>query len=323
MNNKANFFLPDFSDLHIMVIGDIMIDRYISGSVRRISPEAPVPVLELQDTEDRLGGAANVALNLQSLGAQVTLLSIIGADDEGENLATKLDTITNLEHHLVRVNKRQTTVKTRVISGKQQIVRIDKEDTNDISEEVSDMVFRRFEKCLSQNPPHGIIIQDYNKGMLVESLIKKIIESASQAGIATFVDPKEKNFFAYEGCTLFKPNKKEVQNALGIISYDEADRILRQKLGHKITFITLGGDGIYINDGIIGHQYPTKSRTITDVCGAGDSVISIAALCYLKKMPMDYLALAANTAGGQVCQKPGVVSIDLNELNTELSQTII
>ena len=148
MNNKANFFLPDFSDLHIMVIGDIMIDRYISGSVRRISPEAPVPVLELQDTEDRLGGAANVALNLQSLGAQVTLLSIIGADDEGENLATKLDTITNLEHHLVRVNKRQTTVKTRVISGKQQIVRIDKEDTNDISEEVSDMVFKRFEKFM-------------------------------------------------------------------------------------------------------------------------------------------------------------------------------
>lgn len=322
MNNSQPVLLPDFSDLHVLVIGDVMLDRYISGHIRRISPEAPVPVVELQSTENRLGGAANVALNLTSLGAKVTLISIIGEDDDGILLDEKLKEIPEITSTNVMVSGRTTSVKTRVMAGNQHILRLDKEDVNDISPDTESVVYQYILKLVTTYRVDGVIIQDYNKGLLTSSLIQKLLTLISERNIPSFVDPKEKNFFAYTGCTVFKPNKKEAFNAIQnqTTDYDDIDRLLREKLEHTMTIITKGSEGMYINDGKSGGHYPTVPRNIADVCGAGDSVIAVVALCYIKKMSLDKIALIANIAGGQVCQKPGVATVDRTELTTELEK---
>lgn len=310
--------LPDFSDLHILVIGDVMIDRYISGSVKRISPEAPVPVVEMQKCENRLGGAANVALNIHALGAEVTILSIIGADKEGKVMQDMLATIPKVNDQILILPERKTTIKSRVMSGNQHLLRIDSEDTYDVSGTEEDNIIFQLKKILSTQKIDGIILQDYNKGMLTERIIHQTISMAIQFNIPTFVDPKEKNFFAYRGCTVFKPNKKEVFTALGDGAFHDLDKQLKEKLNNKVTLITLGSQGLYISDERSGHKYETDARIIADVCGAGDSVISIVCLCYIKGMPIDLLAYIANTAGGQVCEQPGVVAINLTKLKSEL-----
>jgi len=325
MNDKKPILLPDFSDLHIIVIGDVMIDRYISGSIRRISPEAPVPVVEMENIENRLGGAANVAINLSALGAQVTLISIAGDDEDGELLIHMTKNIAGANHRILKLSDRKTTVKTRIMSSNQHILRIDKEDLHEINSEVAEWIMLSLQEITELNKVDGIILQDYNKGLLTEALISKIISFSQQNNIATFVDPKEKNFFSYAGCTVFKPNKKEVLKAIQYqtTDLDEVDSLLRQKLGHKITFITLGSDGVYIHDGISGHKSSTAPRSIVDVCGAGDSVISVVSLCFLKGMDAQNLAIIANTAGGQVCEVPGVVSVDKDKLQQELYNVYI
>lgn len=310
--------LPDFSDLHLLVIGDVMIDRYVSGDVKRISPEAPVPIVEQQHTENRLGGAANVALNIQALGAKVTLLSILGDDMDGHTMRDMIADIPRMYDSLHEINGRKTTVKTRIMSGNQHLLRIDSEDTDEITTDEESKLLQILNKILSQSKVDGIILQDYNKGMLTEQLITNTIATANLNGIPTFVDPKEKNFFAYKSCTLFKPNKKEVIKALGNHSYSELDRQLKEKLGNSITLITLGSLGLYISDQYEGHHYPTEERTIADVCGAGDSVISIVSLAYIKGLTTNQIAHLANTAGGQVCEQPGVVALSLEKLKEEL-----
>ncbi len=320
MNDKKTILLPDFSDLHIIVIGDVMIDRYISGSIRRISPEAPVPVVEMENIENRLGGAANVALNLRSLGARVTLLSIAGDDEDGKLLINMTENIAGINHRILKLSDRKTTIKTRIMSSNQHILRIDKEDIHDINSQDTDWLMQSLEEIKKIKKVDGIILQDYNKGLLTEDLIRKIIFFSHQQKIATFVDPKEKNFFSYEGCTLFKPNKKEVLKAIQYetTDLDVVDSLLRKKLCHEMTFITLGSDGVYVNDGNSGLKLSTAPRSIVDVCGAGDSVISAISLCYLKGMDLKSLAIVANTAGGQVCEVPGVVSVDRYKLQQEL-----
>jgi D-glycero-beta-D-manno-heptose-7-phosphate kinase len=321
MNDIKPIILPDFSDLHVIVVGDVMIDRYISGSVRRISPEAPVPVLEVENVENRLGGAANVAINLRSLGAQVTLISMVGEDEDGELLIHMTSNIEGMQHRILRVPARKTTVKTRIMSNNQHILRMDKEDVFEIGTAESDWIMQAIQEVSDISDVKGIILQDYNKGLLSQDLIRKIIGFSQRNEMATFVDPKEKNFFSYEGCTIFKPNKKEVLKAIQYqtADYDKIDGILRQKIGHKITFITLGSEGVYVHDGISGHQFNTAPRSIVDVCGAGDSVISVVSLSFLKGMDIQSLAIIANTAGGQVCEMPGVASIDRNKLQQELN----
>jgi D-glycero-beta-D-manno-heptose-7-phosphate kinase len=309
--------LPDFSDLHILVIGDIMIDRYIHGHVTRISPEAPVPVVEQKSIENRAGGSANVALNVRSLGAKVSLLSIGGHDHEYDILNDILSE-THIESHILRLQNRKTTTKTRVLSGNQQLLRIDHEDKHDIDASEQSRLIDTFNEILNNTFINGIILQDYNKGMLTPSLILTIIKTANEKNIPTFVDPKEKNFFAYQGCTLFKPNKKEIRQAVGSLSWDEADILIKQKLQNKYTIITLGSEGIYINDGKNGKIYPTTQRVIADVCGAGDSVISVVSLCYIKGMNSRDIATVANIAGGQVCEIPGVIPVNLEKLVQEL-----
>lgn len=312
--------LPDFRDLHILVIGDVMIDRYISGSVKRISPEAPVPIVAMDHVENRLGGSANVALNLCALGAKVTVLSIIGDDQEGDILVKMMKEVPNLTFEYLTIASRKTTLKTRVMSNNQHLLRIDHEDTADISTEQSKSIIEGCKTIITNNAIDGVILQDYNKGMLTIENIQPLIALFEKQNIPTFVDPKEKNFFEYKNCTVFKPNKKEILKALGLsqLDFDYIDQQLRIKLSHKITFITLGSEGIYVNDGHQESKYGTTPRNIADVCGAGDTVISILCLCYLKKMPLHQIATIANTAGGQVCEKPGVVSIDRKNLEDEL-----
>jgi len=324
MNDKKPIILPDFSDLHMIVVGDIMIDRYISGSVKRISPEAPVPIVELENTENRLGGAANVAINIRSLGVQVTLISITGEDNEGEFLINMINGIEGIHHRILKLPKRQTTVKTRIMSNNQHLLRIDKEDTHEINSQEADQVMSVLQQEAELNNVSGIIIQDYNKGLLTDELIRNIIDYSHTRDIATFVDPKEKNFFSYSGCTVLKPNKKEALKAIQYQTsdYNEVDNLLRQKLGHKLTFLTLGSEGVFVHDGNAGRTFETTPRSILDVCGAGDSVLSVVSVCFLKGMDLESLAEIANTAGGQVCEMPGVVPIDRNKLQKELHPAI-
>lgn len=321
MITNDSSILPDFNDVHVLVIGDVMIDRYISGSVKRISPEAPVPIVNMYSVENRLGGAANVALNLCALGASVTLLSIIGDDQEGDGLFTMMSEVPNLSFECIKVPNRKTTLKTRVMSNNQHLLRIDHEDTYDINIDDSNLLINKCVTILQQNTIQGVILQDYNKGLLTKENIPSIIDICNKKGIPTFVDPKEKNFFEYRNCTVFKPNKKEILTALALNTLDfiQIDQQLRTKLEHKTTFITLGSDGVYVNDGQKSAQHPTKPRKIADVCGAGDTVISILSLCYIKGMDLDQIAKVANSAGGQVCEKPGVVSINRQNLVDELN----
>ncbi len=319
MNRIDTVDLPDFSDVHILVIGDTMIDRYISGDVKRISPEAPVPVVEQKSYENRAGGAANVAMNILSLGAQATLLSICGADEAVDLMKAVLINNSRLDVHLIPCQDRKTTVKTRIMAGNQHLIRVDNEDKHDINAEQEKQVFEHFIDIINTGKIDGIILQDYNKGMLTATLIEKIMQSCVNLQIPVFVDPKEKNFLAYRNCTFFKPNKKEVFQSIGYqTSLDDADKVLRESMNHSITMITLGKDGLYLHDGLTGTIYPTSPRDISDVCGAGDSVISVACLCYIRKVPLSEIAIIANTAGGQVCESPGVVPVNYKKLKDEL-----
>ncbi|MCZ2102522.1 MAG: PfkB family carbohydrate kinase [Chitinophagales bacterium] len=316
---KGSINLPDFSDMHILIVGDIMVDRYISGEVKRISPEAPVPVVEQRHFENRAGGAANVALNVLELGAKATLLSITGSDEGRAIISEVLDLGERLTLEFVTCKDRKTTVKTRVMAGYQHLIRVDNEDKHDISSEQERIILDKFKGLIDSGQIDGVILQDYNKGMLTKTGIEAIMDYCSLKQIPTFVDPKEKNFFAYRGCTIFKPNKKEVTRSTGIFSdLDAMDGYLRERLSHNITLITLGQDGLYVNDGSQGATYATAPRIIADVCGAGDSVISVVSLCYLKGMDMSSLANVANIAGGQVCESPGVVPVNYEKLRQEL-----
>lgn len=313
--------LPDFSDLHIVVIGDIMIDRYISGSVKRISPEAPVPVVDMDNIENKLGGAANVAVNLLALGAKVTLVSVSGDDAEGDCIQQLCAAQNQLNHKILRIAGRKTTVKSRIMAGNQHLLRIDSEDRSELNKPSYDRIFHLISGLSESGKIDGLILQDYNKGLLSEYLIHRLIEFCKGKNIPTFVDPKEKNFFAYKGCTIFKPNKKEVQAATA--DYSNDFNAMAKKLHHHLqcetVIITLGSAGLFIYQDHDGHLYPTSPRVIADVCGAGDSVISIVALCYLTKMYFPDIARIANIAGGQVCEVPGVAVVNRDKINEELN----
>lgn len=315
--------LPDFSDLHLLIVGDIMIDRYISGDVKRISPEAPVPVVDQKSFENRAGGAANVALNVLNLGAKATLLSIAGEDEAKLLLNEVLGKYSGLNLDIYTCPDRKTTVKTRIMADNQHLLRVDNEDKHDINATQENEIIDRFSKLLATDTINGVILQDYNKGMLTLHVIESIINFCVSKGIPTFVDPKEKNFFAYKRCTFFKPNKKEVLQSTGLrMELTDIDKYLRERLTHEVSLITLGKEGLYIHDGTKGTIYPASPRMISDVCGAGDSVISVVSLCYLKGMDLSSIGKVANVAGGQVCELPGVVPVNYQNLKAELLRSI-
>jgi D-glycero-beta-D-manno-heptose-7-phosphate kinase len=310
----------------VLIVGDVMIDRYLRGSVSRISPEAPVPVVLHKQTEDRLGGAANVALNVQALGSRPILCSVVGEDADGLQLIEKILPASGMDARgLIRSTERRTTVKTRVLGNHQQMLRIDSEDTHDLSEKEAESLISRVKTLLDTYQVQVIILQDYNKGVLTESVIQAILGEAKQRGVFTAVDPKKTNFFAYKGVDLFKPNLKEVRESAPFPitteddSLQKASDFLLEKLDNQHTMLTLSEKGLFLDGGLGGKRYPTTPRNIADVSGAGDTVISIAAMGLAAGLDLDTVALLSNLAGGQVCELPGVVPVNRILLEKELA----
>jgi len=304
-----------------------MIDRYLTGSVSRISPEAPVPVVLHTATEDRLGGAANVALNVQALGGIPLLCSIVGNDSDGKKMIEAILPDSGVSAQgIVPSDTRCTTLKTRVLGNHQQMLRIDSEDTHDLSAAESDLLLRRMANLLDTYPVRAIILQDYNKGVLTVGVIAAVISMAKARGVFTAVDPKKTNFFAYEGVDLFKPNLKEVRESspfevfANLESLENAADYLQNKLKNKYTMLTLSEKGLYLRGESVGKLYPTKPRNISDVSGAGDTVISIATMGLAAGLDLQTVALLSNLAGGQVCEFPGVVPVNLRQLEKELTE---
>lgn len=313
-----------FKSKRILVIGDVMIDAYMIGKVNRISPEAPVPIVSLESEENRLGGAANVALNLQSLGAIPVLCAVVGSDKQGQVFKQLLQENQLTEEGVLVSSNRCTTVKTRVIGNSQQLLRIDSEDTHAISEQEETAFIQKITQIISSSHVDAVIFEDYNKGLLTKRVIQELIACANSKGIPTTVDPKKDNFLAYKNVTLFKPNLKELKEGIGIdctfqekSKFNQAVSMLENQLNNRISFVTLSEHGVYIKDNKNEHHIPAHIRTIADVSGAGDTVISVATLCLCIGLSLRSIAEISNLAGGLVCEKSGVVSIQASQLIEE------
>lgn len=317
-------FTKAFKEKKVLIIGDLMIDRYLTGKVSRISPEAPVPVVLLDKKENRLGGAANVALNIAGLEATAVLCGIVGEDENADLLVSLMDEAGLIKDGILKSKARRTTVKTRVLAANQQLLRVDTEDSNTLSSFEQTQLSNLLDALFEQHRFDAVILQDYNKGVLHPDIISKVIAQTKSNQLPVAVDPKEANFYAFKDVYLFKPNLKEI-NAMvpfevpaEIGALDRADSYLRSKLQHQISFITLSEHGIYINDGQHSSIYPAQQQGIVDVCGAGDTVIALAGLSLAVASKPEEMAKICNIAGGIVCQKAGVVPIRLEELAQQL-----
>ncbi|HWB26362.1 MAG TPA: PfkB family carbohydrate kinase [Chitinophagaceae bacterium] len=315
--------------LKVAIIGDVMLDTYWWGRVERISPEAPVPVVSLQTKEYRLGGAGNVALNTVALKAQTTLFSVIGNDDDGMILTDMLQKQGINTQYLIKSDSRITTNKTRIISRNQQMMRLDAEITSDISPVEEELLIQQFLVYIGTQKPGVVIFEDYNKGVLTESLIRSVINLCKQYGIPTAVDPKRKNFFAYTQADIFKPNLKEVKEGLNLLMEDitlqslsEVHRQLQELLHHKVSLITLSEKGIFVQQEDRGQIIPAHLRNITDVSGAGDTVIAVASLVYAVTKNIILAAYVANLAGGIVCEEVGTAAINASKLLAECRESL-
>lgn len=313
-----------FNKLKVVVVGDCMVDKYVYGNVDRISPEAPVPVLAINNTIERSGGAANVAVNLHALGAVPYLFSVIGTDAEGDTLFRLLKEKKIKTNFILRSQDRITTSKTRIISKNHQMMRIDHEVTENITAATEKKVLRSLTSLLKKEKPHVLVFEDYDKGMLSASFIMAVTEICNLNKIPIAVDPKKKNFFAYQNCTLFKPNLREIKESLNINidasdlgSLNVAADMLQKQLKNNSTMITLGEHGIFIKTGKKFFKKDAYLRNVADVSGAGDTVISIAALCLAINADPQLTAAVANIAGGLVCESSGVVPVDKKQLLQE------
>ena len=309
-----------FEEKKVLVIGDIMLDAYWWGKVDRISPEAPVPIVSISNKEYRLGGAANVALNLKHLGAIPVLCAVAGNDNEAGILNELLEKEQITNKGIVISNNRPTTIKTRVIGNKSQMLRIDSEDDRLLDTIDYQNICERINGLIKS--ADLIIFEDYDKGVISEELIKLVTSQAIALNIPVAVDPKKRNFLAYNNVTLFKPNLRELSEGLKtdlnnkspIEEIEKAAHQLITRMGVKQALITLSERGVYILDAQHGYLIPAHIRNIYDVSGAGDTVISVAALAMLAGADMATTAALANLAGGLVCEKAGVVPINLDEL---------
>ena len=306
-----------FNLLKVVIVGDVMLDTYWWGHTDRISPEAPVPVVSLDKREQRVGGAANVALNTASLGAQTTVISVIGNDEDGNDLISLLDGHQINTTYIVRSNDRITTNKTRIMSRNQQMMRLDSEYTYDISDLMESSLFDAVKLCFKNDKPDILIFEDYNKGVLTVGLISKLIGLCKENGVVTSVDPKRKNFLSYKNVDIFKPNLKEVKEGLNLLieqidlsTLDKMHQALQKSLNHKISFITLSEKGVFYQMGKEASIIPTHVRNIADVSGAGDTVIAVASLVYAVTKNMHLAADMANIAGGLVCEEVGTAAIN-------------
>lgn len=314
----------NFSNIRVAILGDVMLDTYWWGSVDRISPEAPVPVVALKKKELRVGGAANVALNTASLGAKTTMISVIGADADGEQLLQLLAEKQIDTQYIKATANRVTTNKTRVMSRNQQMMRLDAEITTDIDTATEDMLLTQVKLCIDTQNPQVLILEDYNKGVLTPRVIHEVIALCKEKNIITAVDPKKKNFLAYQGVSIFKPNLKEVKEGLNLLvdtidlsSLKQIHETLQQHLQHQVSLITLSEKGVFYHDETSHRIIPTHIRNIADVSGAGDTVIAVTSLCYAATNDMHLAAEMANIAGGLVCEEVGTAAINRERLLQE------
>ncbi len=314
----------DFNNVKVLVIGDIILDHYMFGQIHRISPEAPVPIVDIEYEENRLGGAANVALNLSELGAKPTLMSVIGDDKSGRTVFELLKK--NQIHHdyIITSKSRTTSHKTRIYDDERQVVRFDQEDDSDLSHELESQLISTFDELIRETKFHAIILQDYNKGVLTKKFIKHVLLQTTKRNIPVAVDPKEYNFFEYQQIDLFKPNIKELGEALqmkidpkNINSLRKAAEELKKKNRFDNLLLTLGANGVFIytKDGT-SFVVPARPIKTADVSGAGDTVISIATLCFVRDFPFKKMAQLSNAAAGKVCRKVGIAPITLKELKS-------
>ncbi|MHA4843558.1 bifunctional heptose 7-phosphate kinase/heptose 1-phosphate adenyltransferase [Flavitalea antarctica] len=310
-----------FSEIKVGVVGDVMLDTYLWGHVERISPEAPVPVVALDKKELRMGGAGNVALNLVSLGAQVSIITTTGKDEDGRSLKQLFESKGINTDYLLQSSKRITTNKARVISRNQQMMRLDSEITKDLDKDDEQELLNNIRSYVETEKPAILIFEDYNKGVLTEGLIRDAIAICRQHQVVTAVDPKRKNFFGYQEVDIFKPNLKEVKDGLNLLieevnkeTLNDIHQQLHARLNHRISFITLSEKGVFYQDGHSGNIVPSHIRNIADVSGAGDTVIAVASLIYAATGRVDMMAEVANIAGGLVCEEVGTAAIDKGKL---------
>lgn len=311
-----------FDRQKVLIIGDVMIDAYIWGAVERISPEAPVPVVRATKRDYRLGGAANVALNVQALGAQPILCAVVGNDEAGTNLINRLQEKNMPTDGIVTSKSRPTTVKTRVLSGHQHVVRVDEETDKELNADEQAALIAKIDPLLQDIDV--VVFEDYDKGVVTEDLIKHVVSAAQLKGIPTVVDPKKRNFLSYKGVTLFKPNLKELKEGLKL-DFEKQDQgaiemaveQLIKEIDCEGALITLSERGVFINYQNETHLIPAHMREISDVSGAGDTVISLVSIAIALKLSPFLIAALSNLGGGLVCEHVGVVPIDKSELFKE------
>lgn len=297
-----------------------MIDRYLDGKVERISPEAPVPVMRLGGEDNRLGGAANVALNLKALGATPLLAGLVGEDANGVVFRELMESHGLSTDLIISDPDRCTTVKTRLVAGGQQLMRVDREDTHDVQGEAAGALQDAVKASILKGSVDLLLFQDYNKGALSAEVISNVIALTREHKVLTAVDPKDRNFMAFSGCSLFKPNLREIQQQVDFTvrpvleDLDKAANILFSRLNCSAVMITLSEHGIYVSAGKKSAIYPTDARKVRDVSGAGDTVISVASCGLAAGMSLEEIAKLSNKAGAQVIAKSGVVAVNLSEL---------
>jgi len=315
---RLNTLKNNFEGRKIAVIGDMMLDGYFWGDVKRVSPEAPVPILEVEEEFFRFGGAANVALNITKLGGTAIPIGVIGYDNYGTIFSSLMKDL-NIEDSGIFVDDgRPTTTKTRVIANNQHVVRIDKESKLYLNAKIEAKISNYISSIISGID--GIILQDYNKGVLTPSLIKNIISLANNKNVLVTVDPKFDNFFEYKNVTVFKPNKKEAESVLGVKISSDADissagKKLLEILKAKYILLTLGEKGIAVfENGKSERKMPTKAIKVADVSGAGDTVIATLTMALAAGADIYEASSLANYGAGIVCGEVGIVPVDREKL---------
>lgn len=306
-----------------------MIDTYFNGRVDRISPEAPVPIVSVHHEEHRLGGAANVALNIKALEANPIICSVIGNDEKGKTFMEICKREGIDTKGVIEADHRVTTVKTRVIGNNHQLLRVDIEDLSELNNDLSDQLIAAVKTILSKDKIDVVIFEDYDKGVINARIIKEIVSEANRLNIPTSVDPKKNNFLNYHSVSLFKPNLKELREGMKIdfkksteANFETAIDKLKKELNAKMIFVTLSEEGVYLKSDKEEVRIPAHMRDIADVSGAGDTVISVASLCLALGQDERMIAFLSNLAGGIVCEKVGVVPIDKNVLLQEAISSI-
>jgi len=317
-----------FSETKVLVIGDAMLDRYFMGKVERQSPEADVPVVDIDTIYNKLGGSANVALNIKMLGAEVELISCIGDDEAAIDFLKELNDVEIISDRTLVSEKRKTTLKGRVYNNNEYLLRLDRETIEDFSAEESYLLLQKIKQSIDVFKPDVAILQDYNKGVFTKDNISAIIELLQNNNIKIAVDPKKDNFLGYKNVDLFKPNLKEISEALDIKidsknenHLSNACKVLLERINCKTSLITLSEDGVIAldRDNTFIH-FPAFKRSVVDVSGAGDTVISVASLFLALDYSIEDIAFFSNLAGGMTIEKKGVVALTIDDFIEELAR---